>query len=216
MVCLVDAGRSIQAVQITIPDAMAFERIKERAEKQGRADDADEEMVQRRIGLFYEKTMPVIDHYKTEGQLTVVDGVGGIDEAEFRPMTEAELEGLVHEAFRNGSPLARRLAFGRLLEQLTADNAKTLVEHLKANKADKEQWRDFHYAWGTIDGESALKHAMESKEYDMAYTMSGWTNTRPEDIAAAVAFLLDRDQSGFMTGQEMIIDGGMTRKMIYV
>jgi NAD(P)-dependent dehydrogenase (short-subunit alcohol dehydrogenase family) len=38
---------------------------------------------------------------------------------------------------------------------------------------------------------------------------------RPADIAAAVAFLLDGEQSGFMTGQEMVVDGGMTRKMIY-
>jgi NAD(P)-dependent dehydrogenase (short-subunit alcohol dehydrogenase family) len=39
---------------------------------------------------------------------------------------------------------------------------------------------------------------------------------RPEDIAAAAAFLLDGEQSGFMTGQEMVVDGGMTKKMIYV
>lgn len=39
---------------------------------------------------------------------------------------------------------------------------------------------------------------------------------RPEDIAAATAFLLSSEQSGFMTGQEMVLDGGMTRKMIYV
>jgi NAD(P)-dependent dehydrogenase (short-subunit alcohol dehydrogenase family) len=36
----------------------------------------------------------------------------------------------------------------------------------------------------------------------------------PADIAAAVAFLLSRE-SGFMTGSELIVDGGMTRKMIY-
>jgi NAD(P)-dependent dehydrogenase (short-subunit alcohol dehydrogenase family) len=36
----------------------------------------------------------------------------------------------------------------------------------------------------------------------------------PDDIAAAVAFLLSAE-SGFMTGAELIIDGGMTRRMIY-
>ena len=35
-----------------------------------------------------------------------------------------------------------------------------------------------------------------------------------EDIAAAVAYLLS-DGAGFITGAELIIDGGMTRKMIY-
>jgi NAD(P)-dependent dehydrogenase (short-subunit alcohol dehydrogenase family) len=37
---------------------------------------------------------------------------------------------------------------------------------------------------------------------------------RPEDIAAAVAYLLSPAAS-FITGAELIIDGGMTRKMIY-
>lgn len=39
---------------------------------------------------------------------------------------------------------------------------------------------------------------------------------RPEDIAAAAVFLADPAQSGFITGQQLVVDGGMTRKMIYV
>jgi NAD(P)-dependent dehydrogenase (short-subunit alcohol dehydrogenase family) len=38
---------------------------------------------------------------------------------------------------------------------------------------------------------------------------------KPADIAEIVAWLLDRERSGFVTGADFVIDGGMTRKMIY-
>ena len=38
---------------------------------------------------------------------------------------------------------------------------------------------------------------------------------KPQDVAAMVAFLLDRERSGFVTGANFVVDGGMTRKMIY-
>jgi NAD(P)-dependent dehydrogenase (short-subunit alcohol dehydrogenase family) len=37
----------------------------------------------------------------------------------------------------------------------------------------------------------------------------------PEDIAAMVAFLVDRRRARFITGAHFVVDGGMTRKMIY-
>jgi len=37
----------------------------------------------------------------------------------------------------------------------------------------------------------------------------------PEDIAAMAAFLIS-EEAGFITGQSFIVDGGMTKKMIYV
>jgi NAD(P)-dependent dehydrogenase (short-subunit alcohol dehydrogenase family) len=39
---------------------------------------------------------------------------------------------------------------------------------------------------------------------------------RPQDVAEMVAFLLDGEKSGFVTGANVVVDGGMTRKMIYV
>lgn len=38
----------------------------------------------------------------------------------------------------------------------------------------------------------------------------------PADIAQACLFLASPEQSGFMTGQNIVIDGGMTMKMIYI
>ena len=37
---------------------------------------------------------------------------------------------------------------------------------------------------------------------------------RPEDIAELAAYLLS-ERAGFITGQDFVVDGGMTRKMIY-
>ncbi len=39
---------------------------------------------------------------------------------------------------------------------------------------------------------------------------------RPEDVAAACVFLATRTDSGFMTGHNLVLDGGMTVKMIYM
>ncbi len=39
---------------------------------------------------------------------------------------------------------------------------------------------------------------------------------KPEDIAEIVAYLLDSEKSGFVTGANFTVDGGMTKKMIYV
>jgi NAD(P)-dependent dehydrogenase (short-subunit alcohol dehydrogenase family) len=38
---------------------------------------------------------------------------------------------------------------------------------------------------------------------------------KPQDIAEIVAWLLDAKRSGFVTGANFVVDGGMTRKMIY-
>jgi NAD(P)-dependent dehydrogenase (short-subunit alcohol dehydrogenase family) len=37
----------------------------------------------------------------------------------------------------------------------------------------------------------------------------------PADIAEMVMFLCDNDRSGFITGENIVIDGGMSKLMVY-
>ncbi|CAH2601753.1 SDR family oxidoreductase [Rhodovastum atsumiense] len=57
-------------------------------------------------------------------------------------------------------------------------------------------------------------HGGTLRPADHAQHPAGRVGT-PEDIAALVAFLVG-PESGFVTGAEFVVDGGMTRRMIYV
>ena len=75
-----DSGREFQCVHILLDKDEAIKRIKGRAEQEGRADDADQEKVLRRMDLFVEKTMPVIETYKAAGNVIEIDGKGSVEE----------------------------------------------------------------------------------------------------------------------------------------
>lgn len=61
---------------------------------------------------------------------------------------------------------------------------------------------------------SSRRKAPDLRPEDHAQHPAGRAG-RPEDIAAMVAYLLG-PQAGFLTGQNIVIDGGMTRKMLYL
>jgi hypothetical protein len=64
------------------------------------------------------------------------------------------LEALVNQAMKDPNPLNRRLAFARLLESLTPENAESVRAQLVSLGAEGDQWRDFCYAWGGALGQS--------------------------------------------------------------
>lgn len=74
-------GEQVTAtVSIMIPDAMIMERIKGRALKEGRADDASEEIINNRISTYHQQTEPLINYYKNSDKYHEVDGTGNIDQ----------------------------------------------------------------------------------------------------------------------------------------
>lgn len=75
------------AVQLEVPTELLVERIAGRAQAEGRADD-NPESVRKRLQVYTDSTAPVIGFYKDQGRLTVVDGVGELDEVT-RRLTDA-------------------------------------------------------------------------------------------------------------------------------
>ena len=83
------AGRGTKlagVVVLRVPEDELKERLISRAEKENRSDDADPEVVQRRLDTYMGQSEPCISYY--EGQRLVpvheVDGVGSIDEVRER------------------------------------------------------------------------------------------------------------------------------------
>lgn len=63
---------------INIPYEVSIERMKKRAEIEGRSDD-NEEAIKRRLTIYEEETVPVVNHFRSLGKVIDVDGTPGIE-----------------------------------------------------------------------------------------------------------------------------------------
>jgi len=67
-------------VQLAIPDDETHRRLARRAAVDGRVDDADPSVIDRRLRVYAEETQPLLDHYRRQGKLVTVDGDRPLDE----------------------------------------------------------------------------------------------------------------------------------------
>ena len=75
------------AVQLDVSNDLLVDRLAGRAKAEGRADD-NPESVRNRLNVYDQQTAPVIDHYRNQGKLAHLDGVGSLDEV-FNRILEA-------------------------------------------------------------------------------------------------------------------------------
>ena len=67
-----EIGRPLSIVlEFQLPEEVAIERLRRRAEDEGRADDTPE-AIRTRLRLYHEETEPLIEHYRARGNLVGV------------------------------------------------------------------------------------------------------------------------------------------------
>ena len=66
-------------VDLEVPRELVMERLNARREAEQRTDDSPA-AVEQRLALYEEQTAPLIAHYRRQGVLAAVDGVGSPDE----------------------------------------------------------------------------------------------------------------------------------------
>ncbi len=74
------AGQKLDVVvELTVDIDEVVTRLVKRAQDQGRSDDT-EEVIRRRLEVYFEQTAPLIDTYSQRGLLVRIDGMGRIED----------------------------------------------------------------------------------------------------------------------------------------
>ncbi|MGK0186011.1 MAG: hypothetical protein ACI9R3_001794 [Verrucomicrobiales bacterium] len=101
-----------------------------------------------------------------------------------KALTDRDIEALGETFRKASSPIDRRLAFSNLLEGLTADNALLVREQIAHMDHRSAEFREFHYAWGTVAGVEAAMFGASTPEDDMSPALAGWASASPAEAMA--------------------------------
>lgn len=74
-----DIEQPTAVIVLNIPPAVSRERLEKRAEIEGRKDDTPE-VIEKRLEIYRNDTLPIIDEYQARGVVREIDGVGSIEE----------------------------------------------------------------------------------------------------------------------------------------
>ncbi len=113
-------------------------------------------------------------------------------------LSDSQIAAISADAFSDPNPLRRSLAFTKLLEGITPENAQTMLQAMRDGQPSGDQWRLFLYAWGGVDGAGAMAYAAENLEGDRLQrfqdsTLTGWASKDPTAAMAFVDSIPDAD-----------------------
>ena len=78
---LTSRGDSIETMlSLEVEESELKKRLLARSLTSGRADDADEAVIQKRINVYHAETAPVADFYKALGKFKSINGLGSVEE----------------------------------------------------------------------------------------------------------------------------------------
>jgi len=78
---LEERGTPISAMlSLEVEKQELIDRLLSRGKSSGRADDQDQSVIENRINVYNDKTMPLIEYYKKQGKHFGVNGMGSIEE----------------------------------------------------------------------------------------------------------------------------------------
>ena len=95
-------------------------------------------------------------------------------------LSDLDIESIGAQLRGSTNPIDRRLAFSKLLEGLTAENALLIRDQIKSFDPNSAEFKEFHYAWGAVGGTDAIMFGVDTVEPDMQPALSGWASSDPQ------------------------------------
>jgi adenylate kinase len=80
-------------IALVVPRDESIDRLRKRAEEQGRADDT-EDVIAHRLSIYESETAPILGVYGTRGVVDEIDGVGSFDDVTARIFAALDARGL--------------------------------------------------------------------------------------------------------------------------
>ena len=116
----------------------------------------------------------------TDGKVLAENVLKEDSQSNANQLSDLDIESIGAQLRGSTNPIDRRLAFSKLLEGLTAENALLIRDQIKSFDPNSAEFKEFHYAWGAVGGTDAIMFGVDTVEPDMQPALSGWASSDPQ------------------------------------